>query len=141
MKIPAMLLALLATTAGCLTGYAMDPPLPTPQQIATADYGAPLTIDWQAAIKGWFIKRVKDPSAAQYVFKRPPQRGYIQTVLRGTMFGYFTIVEVNAKDSSGAYIGFLPYLFMFKNNHLKRIGEPGEFNYHREAGGADFYLD
>jgi hypothetical protein len=141
MKIGAMLLTLLATTAVCLTCYATDPPLPTPQQIATADYGAPLTIDWQAAIKGWFLKRVKDPLATQYIFTKSPRPGYIQTVLRGTMFGYFTVVKVNAKDGSGAYRGLLPYLFMFKNNRIKRVGEPGEFNYHGEAMGADFYLD
>jgi len=153
MKIHAMLLSLLATTAVCLTGHATNPPFPTPQQIATADYGAPLTIDWRAAIKGWFLKRgkypwflkiVKDPVSAQYVFKRPPQKGYAQTVLRGTMFGYCTIVEVNANDCSGAYTGFLPYLFVFKNNHIIKVGEPGEFLYNAGTAGTiatDFYID
>jgi hypothetical protein len=150
MKIRAMLLTLLATTAVSLTGYADNPPYPTPQQIATADYGAPLTIDWHAAIKGWFLRRgkypwflkiVNDPLSAQYIFKRPPEKGYTQTVLRGTMFGYCTIVEVNAKDSSGAYTGFLRYLFVFKNNHIIKVGGPGEFNSHEGAIATDFYID
>jgi hypothetical protein len=119
MKIGAMLLTLLATTAVCLTCYATDPPLPTPQEIATADYGAPLTIDWQAAIKGWFLKRVKDPLATQYIFTKPPRPGYIQTVLRGTMFGYFTVVKVNAKDGSGAYTGFCRTYLCLKTIRLK----------------------
>ena len=150
MKIHALLLTLLATTAVCLTGYAANPPFPTPQQIAAADYGAPLTIDWQAAVKGWFLKRVKypwflkigsDPSSAQYTFKGPPQKGYTQTVLRGTIFGYCTVVEVNAKDSYGTYTGFLPYLFVFKNNHIVKVGEPGEVNYDAGALATDFYID
>jgi hypothetical protein len=143
-----MLLTLLATTAVCPAGY--NPPFPTPQQIATADYGAPLTIDWQAAIRGWFFRRgkdpwffktVQDPLSAQYLIKSPPQKGYTQTVLRGTMFGYCTIVEVNAKDSYGFYTGFMPYLFVFKNNHIIKVGEPGEFNYHTGTIATDFYID
>jgi hypothetical protein len=141
MKLHAMLLTLLATAAVYLTGCATEPPFPTPQQIATADYGAPLTIDWQAAIKGWSRKKLNDPLSAQYMFKRPPQKGYIQTVLFGTMFDYFAVVEVNAKDCSGAYIGFQPYLFVFRNNHMKMVVEPGGFNYNGATMGTYLYLE
>ena len=141
MKLHTMLLTVLPTAAAYLTGCATNAPFPTPQQIATADYGASLTIDWQAAIKGWFLKKLKDPLSAQYIFKRAPQKGYIQTVLYGTMFDYFAVVEVNAKASSGAYIGFQPYLFIFRNNHIKKVVEPGEFNYNGATMGTDLYLD
>ena len=47
MNIQAMLLTVLGTATVYLTGctnYVNNPPFATPQQIATADYGAPLTI-------------------------------------------------------------------------------------------------
>jgi hypothetical protein len=48
---------LVASSVLLWTGCAMGPP--TQQEIAAAvavtGYGAPLTIDWQAAIKQWFF--------------------------------------------------------------------------------------
>ena len=140
MNIKAMLLTVLGTAAVYLTSCATNPPFPTPRQIATADYGAPPTIDWQAAVKAWFLKRLPDPSSAQYIFKGPPRKGYTQTILSGTIFAYSTVVRVNAKDRAGVYTGFLPYLFIFKNNHIKKVLKPGEFDYSRETNRADVYL-
>jgi len=142
MKIQAMLLAVLGTAAVYLTGCANDvnnAPFPTPQQIATADYGATLTIDWQAAVKGWVLKKVTNPLSAQYIFTGEPHKGYTRTILNGTIFAYFTVVRVNAKDSSGAQTGFLPYLFIFRNNHIIKVAEPGNFNYSGRTREADFY--
>jgi hypothetical protein len=139
MNIQAMLLTVLGTAAVYLTGCATNPPVFTSQQLATAHYGQPLTIDWQAAVKGWFLKKVTDPLSAQYTFNGPPHKGYIHTALNGTIFAYFTVVRVNAKDSYGAYIGFLPYLFIFKNNHIIKVAKPGQYNYNEGTMGADLY--
>ena len=139
MNIKAMLLTVLGTAAVYLTGCATNPPVFTSQQLATAHYGQPLTIDWQAAVKGWFLKNVTDPLSAQYKFNRPPRKGYIHTPFNGTIFAYFTVVRVNAKDSSGAYIGFLPYLFIFKNNHIIKVAKPGQYNHIEGTTEADLY--
>ena len=139
MNIQAMLLTALGTAVVYLTSCATNPPVFTSQELATARYGQPLTIDWQAAVKGWFLKKVTDPLSAQYTFNVPPHKGYIHTPLSGTIFAYFTVVRVNAKDSSGAYIGFLPYLFIFKNNHIIKVAKPGQYNYNEGTIGAELY--
>jgi hypothetical protein len=141
MQIQSMLLTLMAATVVYLSGCrTINTPFPTPEQIATADYGAPLTIDWQEAVKVWAFKNLKDPSSARYIFKGPPQKGYIHTFLNTTEFNYVTVVEVNSKDDSGNYSGFLPYLFVFKKNHIIKVVKPGDFRYDPETGGADLYL-
>jgi hypothetical protein len=142
MNIQAMLLTVLGTAAVYLTGcanYVNNAPFPTAHQIATADYGAPLTIDWQAAVKRWVLKKVADPLSLRYIFTGQPHKGYTRTALNGTIFAYFTVVRVNAKDSSGAQTGFLTYLFIFRNNHIIKVAEPGNFNYSGNTMGADFY--
>ena len=132
MNIQAMLLTVLGAAAVYLTGCSTQAPFYTPQQLATAHYGAPLTFDWQAAVKHWTSKNVTHPASAQYKFTGPPHKGYIYEPLYGTIFAYFTVVRINAADSSGAYVGFLPYLFIFKNNHLMKVVKPGHFN-HQEG--------
>jgi hypothetical protein len=141
MQIQSILLTVIAIAALYLSGcHTIDTPFPTAEQIATAEYGAPLTIDWQEAVKAWVFKNLEDPSSAQYIFKRPPQKGYIHTFLNTTTFNYVTVVEINSKDSSGRYLGFMPYLFVFKNNHVINVRRPGEFTYDPETGRAEIYL-
>lgn len=141
MQISSMLLTMMATAAVYLSGCrTINTPFPTAEQIATADYGPPLTIDWQEAIKVWAFKNLEDPLSAHYIFKGPPQKGYIHTFLNTTMFNYVTVVQVNSKDNSGGYSGFLPYLFVFKKNHIIKVGKPGEFSYDPKTGGAELYL-
>jgi len=142
MQIQSMLLTVMAIAAVHLSGCRnINTPFPTSEQIATADYGAPLTIDWQGAIKVWAFKNLKDPLSAQYIFKGPPRKGYIHTFLNTTMLNYVTAVEINSKGNSGDYLGFLPYLFVFKNNHIIKVGKPGEFSYDPETGGAKLYIE
>ena|SRR5271165_3697085 len=142
MQIQSMLLTVMAIAAVELSGCrTINTPFPTPEQIATADYGAPLTIDWQEAIKVWAFKNLNDPLSARYIFKGPPQKGYIHTFLNTATFNYVTAVEINSKGNSGDYRGFLPYLFVFKNNHIIKVVKPGEFTYDPETGRAELYLE
>jgi hypothetical protein len=142
MQIQSVLVTVTITAAVYLSGCrANNTPFPTTEQMATSDFGRPLTVDWQEAIKGWFTTHLKDPLSAQYVFKGAPQKGYIHTVFNTTMFDYLTVVEVNYKDSYGGYVGFLPYLFIFRNNHIIKVAKPGQFSYDAEARGANLYLD
>ena len=102
-----------------MAGWAYAPP--TAQEIATVGgYGAPLTIDWQAAVKTWFFNNLKDPLSAQCVFSKPFP-GYVHTApIEGAklLLGYKVVVKVNAKNSFGGYIGFRPYLFLFRDNQI-----------------------
>lgn len=99
-------------------------PAATPQQIAAAGgYGSPPTGDWRSVAKAWFLKELKDPFSAQYQFSEPTP-GYAWW--EGHFFvGWEVLVQVNAKNSFGAYIGFQPYLLLFRNNHLLVVFRPG----------------
>ena len=111
--------AIIAIAVLLLTGCAYAPP--TAQEIAAVGgYGAPLTIDWQAAVKTWFFDNLKDPMSAQYVFYKPFP-GYVHTApIEGAklLVGYKVVVKVNAKNSFGGYIGFRPYVFLFRDNRV-----------------------
>lgn len=128
-----MLLVCLALFSGCATVP------PSASDIASIGYGAPLTIDWQAAIKQWFLGYLKDPLTAQYIFAHPPQQGWARKPpIEGSqlLLGYAVLVRVNAKNSYGAYIGFQPYLFIFRNNQIVYVFGPqmGETQRYIEAG-------
>ncbi|MDF0674937.1 MAG: hypothetical protein P0120_11470 [Nitrospira sp.] len=112
--VPALLLLL---TLGCITS-----PIPvTPEQIASADYGAvPVSPTYQDAIKRLMQGILLDPDAARYRFVGEPQRGYVYLSGKGKppVFGYLVQVEINAKSMMGLYVGEQPYRFLIKNQTL-----------------------
>jgi hypothetical protein len=105
---------------------------PTQQELAAAvtatGYGEPLTIDWQAAIKQWFFTTLKDPLSAQYVFSQPVKGAARVITPNGSKVvpGYRVIVQVNGKNSYGAYVGFRQYSFMFRDNRIISVDQPIE---------------
>lgn len=105
---------LLFLTLGCFTA-----PVPvTPEQIASADYGAvPVSPAYQDAIKRLMQGILLDPDAARYQFVGEPQRGYVYLSGNGKppVFGYLVQVEINAKSMMGLYVGKQPYRFLIKN--------------------------
>jgi len=110
-----VLIILLIGAFGCATG------VPQPTQMAQLDYGQPLTIDYQTAIKSYMETKLKDPESARYRFS-PPRQGWAKEppwAFSGPEHtGYFVLADVNAKNSFGGYTGEKPYLFVFKNNQL-----------------------
>jgi hypothetical protein len=109
----------LALLSGCAT-------TPTAEELSRIGYGTSLTVDWQSAIKSWFHDQLKDPFTAQYEFTQPRQ-GYTHTPpIDGAklLVGYKVIAKVNSKNSFGAYAGFTPYLFIFRNNAIVYVFGP-----------------
>jgi len=113
--ISVVLITLLIGAFGCATG------VPQPTQMAQLDYGQPLTIDYQTAIKSFMDTQLKDPESARYRFSQPRQ-GWAKEppwLFNGPGYtGYFVSADINAKNSFGGYNGAKPYLFVFKNNQL-----------------------
>jgi hypothetical protein len=109
---PILAVALLST------GCAIGPPTQQEMNVAVRKIGrgSPLTEDYRADIKRWFFTTLKDPMSAQYVFSTP----VIGAARVGgqVLPGYLVSVQVNSKDSSGAYVGFKTYSFVFRNNQL-----------------------
>jgi hypothetical protein len=105
---------LCAYLTGCAT-------VPSASEIAAVGYGQPLTIDWQAAVKEWFLNDLKDPLSAQYIFYSKPVPGYVTlSPVEGEklLVGYKVVVKANAKNGFGGFVGFKPYLFLFRDNRL-----------------------
>jgi hypothetical protein len=126
----------LAAAALCLMGCANTPP--SDSEVAAIGYGAPLTIDYQAAVKAWFFHYLKDPISAQYVFQGSPQplserTGFVNG--HQVIAGYQVTVQVNAKNSYGAYIGFSTYYFLFRNNQIINVSEPSSLGGTVPVGG------
>ena len=97
---------------------------PTPEQLAAADYGAP--VSQQEAVemvKAYFYAQLEDPESTQYDWgqvkkdwMRDPQ------VNNGEpMFGYALDVQVNTRNTLGRYTGKMSYKFMFRNGRIRHI--------------------
>ena len=98
-------------------------PPPTLEEMKNADYGTKIkqqdAEDWA---KRWMDSRLKDPYSAKYRFDLLHQ-GFIQfsQISGGKVeFGYGLNLQVNAKNSFGAYTGYKRYYLLFKNK--KAVG-------------------
>lgn len=93
---------------------------PTEEQIRTANYG-PYPSDYESIVYGFMERILKDPDSARYKFRTPVIRGYAGSPSR---FGYVVCVEINAKNSFGAYTGYRLQLILINS---------GQVIYHAEA--------
>ena len=113
-------LTLFVLTA--LTGCASGPP--TAEELANADNGTPISqSDAQSRAQSWVMTQLKDPLSAQCNWG-PVQRGWTRgaPIEGGSLyFGYRMEASINAKNSFGGYVGFKPYVFMFKNGDLEHV--------------------
>lgn len=115
--------------AGCAT-------MPSQKEVATLDYGAPVTVDYEKAIKQYFSTVLVDPYSAVYEFGTPPFRTYWFKdipLAGGKMYvGYLVPVTINAKNRMGGYAGRENYGVIFRNNEIIRVitldhrGQPTE---------------
>ena len=124
MKLRMMLtVAAVVLMAGCVS-------MPTPEEIAKLDYGDPITIDYEAAIKNHFKRILFDPYSAQYDFQSPRQHWLKEPPLFGGRLyaGYMVFVGVNAKNRMGGYVGMQDYGFIFKNDTIIRVLGPAEIS-------------
>lgn len=124
-----LIVALLSLICcGCVT-------MPTQEEIARFDYGAPLTIDYQAVIKNHFNEVLFDPYSAVYEFEMPQTFWFKRGPLAGggLFVGYAVFVRVNAKNRMGGYVGKERYAFLFKNNLLELILSPSDLEFMRNV--------
>ena len=108
---------------GMITGCAQGP---SPRESADADYGAPLSVNYQEAIRDHMDPTFFYWQTAQYRFGEP-YLGWFQDPeeLGGEIhYGYKVDVLINARKPNGRYIGFKPYMFLFRDNLLIRELSP-----------------
>jgi len=110
----------LAILGGCAV-------YPTAEEQAAADYGP--EPDWytcRAAIRILIQGVLKDPGSAEfrwYGFERAwwGSRGLFGP---GITYGWRMAVDVNAKNSFGAYTGYETWWFYFRDGKIADITEP-----------------
>lgn len=86
----------------------------------------PLTKDWAAIVQVHGKKAFKDPDSVKLKFddmrgKLPPCRVFVNG--KPLTQGYCGTVQVNAKNSFGAFTGQRPFLFVVKGGRLEYIAE------------------
>ena len=110
-------LALLPLIAACASG-------PTPEQLATADYGSEmLPAECTAVAEKVVSDSLKDPSSAQFR-SSPCFKGYwrsIPVLGMDIAYGWIQQGEINGKNAYGGYVGFRPYKALIKNGKVTRF--------------------
>lgn len=121
----ALIGCLIAAPALLLQGCA---PVPTQQEINSADYGYPISQDDAVSqVKGAFGIYLKDPESARYSFGSVYKGYFVGSAFEGRKLqaGYLLDVTVNAKNSYGGYVGPKPYKFLFRNGKIAGAWEVG----------------
>lgn len=120
-KFPVAVLFAAVLASGCVTWQA--PP-------STASYGhAP--VNYESRARAYMETVLKDAMSAQYRFEQPvraysnigwgqPNGGQVEWT------GYLVKAYVNAKNSYGAYTGYRPYMFLFKDDAVFQVIPGGE---------------
>ncbi len=104
-----LLFALL--TIGCVTD----------EKLASVDFPAPPG-EPQVQAQAYFERILKDPYSARFQFG-PLVKGWVKDGLIAggkTHFGWVQIVEINAKNSFGAYVGSKPHYLLFLDDGAVR---------------------
>jgi hypothetical protein len=89
---------------------------PTREELQMADYG-PAPADYQATIKTFMERVLKDPESARYDFRKTPVQGFSGNPRE---YGWVTCVGINAKNSFGGYTGVQQYFFLIRYDSIVR---------------------
>jgi hypothetical protein len=108
-------IVLVGMIAGCAHG-------PNTRETADADYGPPLSINYREAIRDHMDPLFFYRGTAQYKFTEPYAGWFRDPDEPGgvVQYGYKVDVLINARKPNGKYIGFKPYMFLFRDNLLIR---------------------
>ena len=99
----------------------------TKEEVAGLDYG-PKPTRWQEEVKSYLAVRLTDPKNAIIEFRTEPAQMYQRKVaFRDMHYGWAVCVWVNDKNSSGAFSGFYPMTFFFRDEKIVAVnGGPDE---------------
>jgi len=112
-----IILFLYVLLLGCAT---VQPP--SPEQLATADYGK-YPDNYEEIIINSMSDLLIDPQSAIYSHWRGPVEGWV-TSNGGYIFGYKVCTDVNAKNRFGGYTGRKTYFFVIRNGEIIRYARP-----------------
>ena len=121
-----MRLAIIATIVPALLAACAEPV--TKEETAGLDYG-PKPVHWKKEVASYLSVRLTDPKAAIIEFRTEPQQMYQHKVaFRDMHYGWATCVWVNDKNTAGAFAGWYPMTFFFRNEKIVQVnGGPDDF--------------
>lgn len=118
-------LALLLALSGCTTATNEEPKV--------VDYG-PQPENIQERTQQYIESQLKDPDSAKYRWGRVSKAWVFPGLLNGggRWYGWVQIVEVNAKNGFGGYVGYKPYYIFFTSDGMiydasHKLSKPGMF--------------
>jgi len=88
-----------------------------------ANYGTP-PVNYEEKIKQYFELVLIDPESARYRFSQPIKAYENEGLISGgkvCWLGYLVETQVNAKNQLGGYVGYQPYVVLFKSNEIYRV--------------------
>lgn len=109
-------LAISLLVAACASG-------PTPEQLASADYGRDLTIaECESIAQSFIAESLKDPGSAQFRGGQCYRGnwGSVPVLGMGVEFGWIQKGQVNGKNAYGGYVGFRSYQVLIRNGSVIR---------------------
>jgi hypothetical protein len=106
---------------------------PTPAREQATKYGN-MPADYKQAIQKYFLEHMKYPDSVRYQEITKPEQGYTTAVTGGFFmrekrdYGWTVRATINAKNSSGSYVGFKTYTFLFRGEMIvdARLPLPGD---------------
>lgn len=119
-------------------------PHPTPSELSISpveeltklDYGTPITINYEEAIKKYWENILKNPQTVVYEFQVSPQKYWYRDIFfekdgakSRIYMGYAVFVEIdykNMEESEKKYFEKLPWVFIFRDNKIIKCVSPEE---------------
>lgn len=131
MKLLALLLLTLLPACMLPTSRTSEsklPPAPTDMDLLIADIGkAPDEAHAQEAIKKYVLPQLKDPESARFTFRTIRRGSYFSYLTGAWIIAWVSVVEINAKNSYGGYVGAREWDFFWGDrDHLVAISAPEE---------------
>src|ERR1700719_4439914 len=108
------------TALALLLAACADVP-PTPEQVSTIGYGAPLPGNYKVLIVDYLNTHLKDPYSAVVMWKYTPVQAWVRNApIEGSqlIMGWKVVCLVNAKNGYGGFTGYVPYLFMIRDGAI-----------------------
>jgi ketosteroid isomerase-like protein len=128
-----------SSTAGSVAPFAQtepppsaavpEPGPPTSARLVATKYGD-MPIDYEEAIRKYFLEHLKYPDSVQYREITKPEQGYTTAVtgiflMRETReYGWTVKATIDAKNSHDSYVGFKTYTFLFRGEKIVDTRSP-----------------